>query len=126
MISAIKNEGRATETSINLLYYCSKIDKIVPFLLAGIGRGNAYVFDNRAEYKLLNSSNVNVLNLGAGIKSYIGKHIAVRTDYRYNVRSWEEKIRTWSGGSGGIYEHIGVADVSYSSHLFVFGLSYLF
>lgn len=96
----------------------SEKQRNVPFLLAGYGIGNAapaYMwFVSRTSDKF----DVPVLNLGAGLKTFVSDRVALRFEYRYQRFSWDESYQSAFSSSTSKYVD--------QYHRFLFGFSVFF
>ena len=70
-----------------------KADKprVIPFILAGYGIGNAVPFFNTFISSASDDWDVGVLNLGAGTKVFVAENVALRTEYRFQRYSYDEE-----------------------------------
>jgi opacity protein-like surface antigen len=116
-------EETSLEVSVNVAYNIFlKNPQFVPFIFAGYGRGNSMILNNMALYKSTDGLDVSVFNVGAGLKTFVGEHVSLRVEYRYQNRQAESK--------GGVYDH-GVIHFEpitekYLSSIIMFGFSYFF
>ena len=62
---------------------------ITPFVLAGYGIGNGISITNRLIYRSSDKLDINVLNLGAGLKIFVSEPVALRIEYRHQSYSYE-------------------------------------
>ncbi len=97
--TAIENWEPAFNIAANLEYnfaplMTSETQRNVPFVLAGYGIGNAAPFYFAFYSRSSNKFDVPVLNLGAGLKTFVSDRVALRFEYRYQRYSWDE---TFSG-----------------------------
>jgi hypothetical protein len=88
----------------NVSYNFVSSNKGVPFVLVGYGRANTVPFFNVPMTRT--TFGVDVFNLGAGVKIYMGEDIALRVEYRfqkfygqgnttlYGLYSFSEKVDT--------------------------------
>ena len=63
--------------------------QVIPFILAGYGIGNAVPFFHTFISSTTTDWDVGVFNLGVGTKVLITKHIAARTEYRYQRYTYD-------------------------------------
>ena len=118
--SAIENLEPAFNVAANLEYNfasasTSEKQRNVPFLLAGYGIGNAaplyFAFYSRSSDKF----DVPVLNLGAGLKTFVSDRVAVRFEYRYQRYTWDTSYNGYYSGYTSEYVD--------QYHRFLFGFS---
>lgn len=64
--------------------------RVIPFILAGYGIGNAVPFSLSLFSPSSDTWNVGVLNLGAGLKAFVTESVALRTEYRFQRYSYSE------------------------------------
>lgn len=65
--------------------------RVMPFVLAGYGIGNAVPFSLSLCAPSSDSWNIGVLNLGAGLKAFVTENAALRVEYRYQRYAWSEE-----------------------------------
>ncbi len=86
MFSKYKNSDLGFIASANLSFNVSRSNsdnKIVPFILAGGGIANTFIWLPDALYEGLDDTH-GVLNAGAGLKVFLTNQIALRLEYRYH------------------------------------------
>ncbi len=84
----------------NLAYsYLIPGTRFAPFALAGYGIGNGIPILERLLERSSDKFNIGVLNLGAGLKLFAAKQVAVRAEYRYQRYSHEETMGSGTYGS---------------------------
>lgn len=88
---------------------------VLPFVLAGYGRGNTIPALGIAMLAQTDGWDVSLLNAGAGIKVFASSAVAVRMEYRYRRYSTEE--------SYGIGSYTGTVTYTRQFHAFLIGLS---
>lgn len=91
---------------------------IRPFLLIGYGLGNSLPFfpSNNAFIRVKNNLDIGCFNAGAGIKLFINKNIALRTEYRYQRFNSKDKEQS----DGNTYDYETILNI----HKVLFGLSF--
>jgi opacity protein-like surface antigen len=72
--------------AVHGLYHFRTGSNTVPFLLLGAGYGNATSVENVAM-----TGSVWLLRVGAGVKSFFGRHAALRAEYRFTRSSGDSK-----------------------------------
>jgi opacity protein-like surface antigen len=65
--------------------------RVIPFLLAGYGIGNAVPFYYSYIWPASDEWDVTVLNLGAGTKVFVTEWAALRTEYRFQRYAYDEE-----------------------------------
>lgn len=71
--------------------------RLAPFALAGYGIGNGIPVLQRMMERSSDEFDIGVLNLGAGLKLFAAKQVALRVEYRYQRYSHEATV------GGGLY-----------------------
>ena len=93
--------------SANLAYNINIPDKhITPFVLVGYGIGNGIPITHRLIYRSSDKLDINVLNLGAGLKIFVSEPIAIRIEYRYQSYSHEDSEDSYTSESTTTYNTI--------------------
>jgi len=93
--TAVEKELPSLCLSGNLAYnFRIPQSQITPFVLVGYGTGNAIPLFQRLFFRASDKLDINVLNVGAGVKFFVAKRIALRTEYRYQRYS-QESTRTY-------------------------------
>lgn len=72
---------------------------LTPFILAGYGIGNGIPITHRLIYRSSDKLDINVLNLGAGLKIFVSEQIAVRIEYRNQSYSYSYEYSDYYMGS---------------------------
>jgi hypothetical protein len=82
---------------------------MAPFLRLGYGVSNGYSGFNMM-YALSNSTNMNVLDLGAGLKVLLSKNTFLKIELNYNRQSWSKDYNStsYSLSTDYTYSNIGV------------------
>ncbi len=89
--TAIEGDLPSFSLSGNLSYNFRIPDsQVKPFVLIGYGIGNAIPVFQRVFYRASDKFDIPVLHLGAGLKVFLTKRIALRTEYRYQRYSYEQ------------------------------------
>ena len=84
----------------NLSYtYLIPGTRFAPFAIAGYGVGNGIPVLERMFDRSSDEFNIGVLNLGAGLKLFAAKQVALRAEYRYQRYSREETVGSGTYGS---------------------------
>jgi hypothetical protein len=102
----------------NISYNFLKLDKSVPFVLAGYGVANSIPYFHVPYFET--PFTVGVLNLGGGLKAFIRENIAIRVEYRYQRYQGEEQRDGFLPFSRPYTQKVEVV-----MHLAQFGLSVL-
>jgi opacity protein-like surface antigen len=74
--------------SANVAYNFGASKPLIPFVLAGLGAGNAIAVGPGMERT--GGGSVTLMNLGGGVKYMLGKLVAVRIEYRF-THNWVTK-----------------------------------
>lgn len=85
MFGAYENNDPGFIVSMNLAYNIggsNQDNKIVPFVLAGGGVANTFIWLPNIPYVSLDDTH-ELINAGAGIKAFFTNQIALRLEYRY-------------------------------------------
>ena len=116
ILSKYEDEDPGFVLSANFLYNVSSpgASRLSPFLLAGIGWSNTLPFFNQTNFGDADR-NYTVLNLGMGIKTFLGEWSALRFEYRFQRFLAEEVVLP--------YPYRWTYDPSVSYHNLLFGLS---
>jgi len=86
--------------SANIAYNFNIPDThITPFVLAGYGIGNGIPITHRLTSRLSDKLDINVLNLGAGLKIFVSEPIALRIEYRHQSYSYSHDYSYYYVGS---------------------------
>lgn len=104
--------------SLNGSYNIIATDKMMPFVLAGIGTSNGMPFFNSMAFKDGNGIKPMVINAGAGIKALFSPMAALRIEYRLQNFNGKKTIDTWYGS----YED----KIDVTIHSMFFGVSLFF
>jgi hypothetical protein len=117
--SAIENSDAAFSMAVNAEYNFTPSApgaklKTVPFVLAGYGIGNAVPWYFAYLVRSSEEFDVPVLNLGAGIKTFLSERAALRVEYRFQRFHYDSE----SGGE--------TTKSTYQYHRFMFGFSLFF
>jgi opacity protein-like surface antigen len=114
--TAVEGERPGFSLAGNLSYtFPIENSPVLPFLLAGYGRGNTIPTLGIAMLARTDGWDVSLLNAGAGIKVFASSAVAVRMEYRYRRYSTEE---TYGGGFTS-----GTMTFTRQFHAFLIGLS---
>ena len=101
----------------NIAYHFPEFSKqIVPFLLIGFGVGNAMPIVNTLLVSFENKFNVNLFNIGAGIKFPLSKNVLIRTEYRYQQYQMKATLGSYQYET---YRQIPVKYTYYENNLLV-------
>lgn len=122
---ALESEAApALDVSLNAAYHFRlQAPNILPFLFAGYGIANSHTVNNTVIGRYSDEMDIRVINAGAGVKAYLGNHVALRVEYRYQNRRFEGEIMGSFGGGG--IRQIGKSIETYHLHTALFGFSYL-
>ncbi len=85
MFSILKDEDPGFVISANLAHNFSRSNpenKIVPFILGGLGISNTFMFLPNVPF-VGQETSWTILNAGAGVKLFVSEQIAVRLEYRF-------------------------------------------
>ncbi|UCG52099.1 MAG: outer membrane beta-barrel protein [Candidatus Latescibacterota bacterium] len=99
---------------LNAAYNFLEGSRVRPFVLAGIGFGNAVRIANLAADV---DESVFVLDAGLGLKAFLNKHVAFRAEYRFERSSYERDVPYW---------YVHGRDVDVNVHRMMFGFSIIF
>jgi opacity protein-like surface antigen len=105
--------------SLNGSYNIIATEKLMPFLLLGIGFSNGIPLANAAAFASPDGPRPTVLNAGAGVKFLFSPMAALRVEYRLQDFSGEKIRGTWYGRT-----YIDKIDVTL--HSVFFGISLFF
>lgn len=89
--TAIEGDPPAFSLSGNLSYtHRQESTAVAPFVLVGYGIGNGIPIAQRLTGRSSSSMDIPVLNLGGGLKIFLGQSAAVRVEYRFQRFVQEE------------------------------------
>ncbi|HPI71988.1 MAG TPA: hypothetical protein PK843_14890 [bacterium] len=100
LFTKFKEEDTGFVFSANLAYHFSSghpQQKIVPYIFGGLGVSNTFLFLSNTLYPERSGDHFTVLNLGAGIKQFIAKDVALRLEYRF---------QDFMGNDAVVYHHL--------------------
>lgn len=100
LFSKFKEEDTGYVFSANLVYHFNSghpQQRTVPYIFGGLGVSNTFLFLSNTLYPERYGDHFTVLNLGAGIKQFISKDVALRMEYRF---------QDFMGNDDMVYHHL--------------------
>ncbi|MDP3150854.1 MAG: outer membrane beta-barrel protein [Ignavibacteria bacterium] len=91
---AIKDEKPSYNLIANLSYtFMFPYSSNAFFIKAGYGLGNAYALPMADEFlvRVSNKFDVTILNLGTGVKFFVGEKVYIRCEANYRIQSWQRE-----------------------------------
>lgn len=81
--------------SLNGSFHAPLKENIFVFVTGGAGLSNSVPFLNVSVNRYTEKFDIAMYNFGGGIKYYLTENLALRTEFRYQVYSYEEKEEAW-------------------------------
>ncbi len=122
--TAIENDPPAFNLAGNLSYTYRAPEAVAgPFVLIGYGVGNTVPLTQRALGRMSDKMDISVLNVGGGVKFFLGERIALRTEYRYQRYGYAYDYPNFTYINGSFVYQTVTREIVWNFHSFIIGVS---
>lgn len=81
--------------SLNGSFHAPIKDDLFVFVTGGAGLSNSVPFLNVSVERFTKKFDIMMYNLGGGLKYYLTENFALKTEFKYQVYNYEEKVESW-------------------------------